>query len=264
MSSTQRPRLRCLFPAVVLISIIIAIAGCAIKPRMTIPPSPSVDAALKILRNASVRLERFEATCSMGLQAGILKASLFGKYHLEPPDRFAVEFNGPFGVSTGELVVADGYFELSMPRGDVVYGRIDTLDLENLTGIPFPTDDLISIFSPMSLPPTGRISTTLFEVEGEDSLWVWRFRTSSGEREIWIDPFRGIALNEKWFSDSGKLLLEKTFDGIIHADGLYIPKRISLRWPGKVPIMLEIELESSSLNPSWKVSPFLFKTESTT
>ena len=233
-------------------------AGCALPGRRAAPPPPSPDAAHRIVRETAGLLQRFQATCTISFDAGLVRGTLAGRYRLRPPDALAATFRGPFGMKAGRLVVEGGRYEVDTGRGGVVRGRLDSLDLERITGIPFPVDDLMLLFAPIAyIPEDAR--TVDFAVQGEDSLWFWELATPDGGMDLLLDPRRPVSLRQRWFGENGAMILEKHFAGFSRSSGLYIPHEMRLMVPGRTPFEVVVRLDDYRVNPRWVENPFRFK-----
>lgn len=238
---------------------LLSLAGCGgVGRRAELPPATPVGAN-QLIANNFKQVDRFEGDFTLSLQAVLFRGSFFGQCWIDHPDRLAASIRAPLGIRVGDLVLKDGRYELSMGNGRIETGRVDSLDIQALTGVPFPTDDLQVLFDPVAKPPRRTARTINFQVLGNDSLWVWRLDEGSMERQIHIDPAEAAVVLDEWVDKSGRLILRKQYSSFEMQDGTPVARHLKLVARGTLPVAVDLTFNRSEVNPSWRESPFQFK-----
>ncbi|MBD3167135.1 hypothetical protein GF324_11080 [bacterium] len=182
---------------------------------------------------------------------------LFGEYDIRADKDFAMELNGPFGMQAGRFVLRDSSFEMTLGRGEVHIGTVDTLSWERLTGFPLPPLSPRELFFPYVVLPEDSFQTRSFQVT-EDSTWIWQIETRDGYREIELDPQQSIPLVERWY-ENGVISAEKTYHAQRGVKRVPLAHRLTVTMPGPLGVQLDIGVESYKLKRQWKKDPFVFQ-----
>ncbi len=233
--------------------------GCSRYPKEMPLPPPSPDAARWMISSAYDKLERFEATYSISMRTSILSGGLFGSYLYDTSGKLYTELFGPFNMRAGSLVINDGRFEVMLGSGEMYAGLVDTLDLQRLTGIPMPKTDPFTLFTPLPIPPDTTEPTLNFEAVGDDSVWVVDVFEDMQVHRYTLMPRRRIVIEESWLTPGGVLLFQKKYGDFSENDDIQIPSTMVFYVPGERPVNVELNIERSKVNPTWRENPFTFK-----
>jgi len=249
--------------AFVLISmalfVLFASNGCTRKLQRidTSVPSPEI---IKEVINSHYSIDRFESDFSITLKALIFGAGMFGNIKVQYPDRLSAELKGPMGVHFGSIVIKNGFYELQTSNGQIVKDYVENFNVEEMTGIPFPSNDLFVVFSPVPLPIENAIESKEFVIHETDSLWYWRFSEGELDHEIIFDPDKLVILSENWYDNKGDKLLGKKYQKNISLKGKSFAGRVIIDSKGKIPVHFSLTYDQPILNPKWKKDQFQFKT----
>ncbi|MCB2198057.1 hypothetical protein KQI63_01540 [bacterium] len=235
------------------------LAGCGGRaPKIEKHPS-SPEGARALLGQLSDATSSIDADFSFGFQALFYKGTFFGQSQLKMPDQFAATLRAPLGIKAGEVVLSEGFYELSLGDGTMMSGGVDSLDIEALTGLPLPTDDLLVLFDPMPRPPSVEYATLDFSIVGDDSLWLWTLDEQGMEHQIEIAPGKGQVLRETWSRPDGSMILKKEYRDHDAIKGIPVARKVKLAARGRIPVVVELTFNSIELDPRWDESPFKFK-----
>lgn len=99
----------------------------------------------------------------------------------------------------------------------------------------------------------------LIEFTADESYYVMTFRSGSGTKKIWIDPFAQYAISRiRHFDENGGLILEKEFSRFELLDGNFMPRYVRIVKP-KEKDLLSIFFNARTLNKSFNSSIFSVK-----
>lgn len=235
------------------------IGGCGSRAINIEKQPASPEGTRALLTQLSDATNTLDADFSFGFQALFYKGTFFGQCQLNMPDQFAATLRAPLGIKAGEIVLSEGYYELSLGDGTMMSGGVDSLDIEAMTGLPFPTDDLLVLFDPMARPPAKSAETIDFQVNGDDSLWVWTLDEQEMVHEIEIAPGKGQVLRETWSRPDGTVILKKEYRDHEPINGVPVARKVKLAARGRIPVVVELTFNSIEVDPRWDESPFTFK-----
>ncbi len=243
-----------------LLIILILVSGCATTTlQLTDIPVDSPGGAIFMITELYNNLERFESGYSLKFSLGGLSNSFSGKYKVSKPAKFFCNVQGPFGMKVGSLTVDEEQFEIRLGRGEIVSGAADTLDLEKIIGFPLPSSDPQVLFFPLALQPESDALTLSFE-KGENSyIWTLDLLEDGKIHQFVIDISNRTVLIERWLTNDGITIIEKSFKDYDEVKGIKIPGEIRIVAPGRMPVDITLKIKSPKVNPKWKNDPFKFE-----
>jgi outer membrane biogenesis lipoprotein LolB len=249
------------YTILILISftLLVGCAGTGPKLEKLYPTPESVKKSISSNYN---KLERFEAELSISMRALIIKGSFFGHCQIEHPRKIHASMSGPMGFGTGIITISDDIYEMEMSNGSFESGNVDSFDLEKMTGLPIPVDNLFVLFEPVSAPPAEDDITQEFYIREGDSLWVWNLDDGDFDRQIIFDPEDQVVIEEDW-SVAGQSIINKKYQKYVTIKGINLAGKVEIKAKGKLPVTLNISYNDARINPTWKKDPFRFKTVKT-
>jgi len=236
------------------------IAGCSssIKNLSMSTPDPGI---INEMIETYNEMQRFEADFTVKVKISVMGGSASGHIQFEGQDRIKAKYKGPLSAFSGELVVKDGLYELTQSNGGVSVDSVENLNFADMTGIPFPSSDLNTLFKPFPSPVASDSYTEDFYVENKgDSLWVWKIGGESLDRTIFLNPSDGTVVEEKWTNSRNKTVLTKSYDGYVKLRGRTFARKIKVVSKGRIPVEYTLTYDQVRVDPKWKKSPFVFLT----
>ncbi len=253
---------RSLFYTLLIFITFTLIAGCGGAGRKAEKLYPTPESVQKSISNNYDKLERFEAELAISMRALIIKGSFFGHCQIEHPGKIHASMSGPMGFGAGIITISDNIYEMEMSNGTFESGNVESLDLEKMTGLPIPVDNMFVLFEPVSAPPVANDITREFYIRESDSLWVWELDDGHFDRKIIFDPEEAVVVEDDW-SINGRSVINKKYHKYVTIKGITLAGKIEIKAKGKLPVTLNISYNDARLNPSWKKDPFRFKTVKT-
>jgi outer membrane biogenesis lipoprotein LolB len=242
---------------------LLTLFGCASQKLDFDGREPSPELLNDQLTQSWDRIDRLESSLTLRVQNKDFSGSLFGTLYLNLPDQLSLTLKAPFGIKVGELTISDGKYEAKFATGQFDYGNVEDFDLGELTGIPFPANDLLRIFEPLARPVFDSFhdsSTLSFEITDVDSFWQWRVAETELDHQILYNPVKGWVSEERWFEKTtGELALLKEYSETDRVDDVPLANELQIESGGAYPTKVRIEFETLELNPEWKFDPFLLK-----
>jgi len=242
---------------------LIFLSGCATtKLQLTDIPIDSPGGAIFMISELYNNLERFESGYSLKFSFGEFRNTFSGKYKISKPGKFFCNVQGPFGLNAGSITVNEELFEIRLGKGEIISGAADTLDLEKIVGFPLPSSDPEVLFFPLAIQPESDALTIAFE-KGEDPYtWTLDLLEDNRIHQFVIDISNRTVLIERWLTEDGITIIEKSFREYDELNGTLLPGEIKIIAPGRMPVDITLKLKSSKVNPKWKNDPFIFEVKS--
>ncbi len=188
--------------------------GCAPAKRATRERTLSANEVISKVRERDDQIKTLKGDGSITIESP--EASNSGSFDvdLKKPDSLRVEFNGPFGIHIGTLMLSSQQYVFYDAReNQATVGKPSKETLRSMFHISLQLDELIKAFTGAFLSHHENDSLEHFSVI--DDLYVLRYRTSKGMIEYRIDPDQYLVASFRSLDAQGKpdiVALSSRFD----------------------------------------------------
>jgi len=165
---------------------------------------------------------------------------------LRKPDSILINLQGPFGIKVGSaLVTRTEFFFYSSLQNKLITGPANVENLNRILHVQLSFDDLLNIFSGGEFLEDDLRTPDETRIENDQFLFIYISQSSS--RRYWIDPTSLYIQKVQFLDNSGKLILEQTFNDFENVQGIMLPLAIRITQP-KARQMLTLQYSDILVN----------------
>src|SRR5690606_4062319 len=201
--------------------------GCT--PGATIDRTISIEEVKRNVNNNSRRITSLDAEGNIFFETPEESNSAFLTLSINKPDSLYAKFQGPFGITAGNvLVTREDFVYFNALENIVIKGPSSPLNLGAVLRIRVSFDDLVAgLSSSMMFPDESSANSDINILEDQYIITVM----GDVNRKYWINPNFTIARYIEYTSSSSNPSLEILYSDFIESAGKYFPKKIDINRP---------------------------------
>jgi len=174
---------------------------------------------------------------------------------LRRPDSLLVTLEGPFGIDVGTLFLSrEKYVMYNSMENRVMTGVPTAGTIRSVIPFDMTYDQIMDAFSGSFPLPSDQESLESYTVD--EGLFRLSFRNNIGLATYWVDHEDFLVTKYELRDSENRLVMDGSSSAITEQDGVRVPRRIRVRFPGQGR-QLSVAYSSITLNdphPSFQFS----------
>jgi hypothetical protein len=180
--------------------------------------------------------------------------SAFFRASLKRPDSLLLQIQGPFGIDVGTLFLSRGRYVMYNAIENAVYtGDPSSAAIRSLLPFDLSTEELINALGGIFPSPGDTAGARIVEIDGDITHLV--FDVPGGRFDYWVDTDRLAVTKLRRQNGAGESLLEMEAGDFKEYDGISLPRRLRLTFPGSQRV---VSVYYMSLSPNGDPPSFAF------